>query len=134
MASVSSLVRSLRSLRPALAVFTAHVRRIEARPIADGSTRKVKVSVPMRDADGKVLRGEPTLTHPRGAVMREQIVKEVPVTRSAQYRKAVKHRRNAAKRIAAKEAAFYLALSTMEPDAVKAALRTLYASKAKAKA
>lgn len=126
MATLSSLIRTLRTFGKMARIDARQIRKIEASPIADGSTRKVKVSVPMRDADGKVLRSEPTERHPRGAVMRETIEKVVPVSRSAQYRNAVKRRRNAAKRVARAEAAFALACSEMEPEAVKAALRKLY--------
>ncbi len=117
---------TLRSASLALATARVSLSRIEASPVWDGTTKTVKVTVPLWGEDGKALRAEPTEEHPKGKVLRETIEREVAVSRSSQYRKATTARRNAARRVARAEARFALACSEMSAEDVRKALRSLY--------
>lgn len=99
------------------------VATIEASPIADGETRTIKLTLPLRDAEtGKLMREEPTPEFPKGKVMRETVEREVAVSRSSQYRKAVKNRRNAARRVMMAERKFSRIALAMSPEKVREAL------------
>jgi hypothetical protein len=121
---LARVIATLKAARVALASAKSAVLNIEAEPVADGSVKVVKMSRPVVDESGKAVRdmtADPVL-YPNGKVVRESFAVEVPVSRSSQYRKAIRNRRNAAERVARAERAFALAVAELPVAEVKAAV------------
>lgn len=124
--SLASAIRSLRATLATLASARSAVANIEASPVWDGTTRTVKLTVPLIDeVTGKAVRTDVgSAEHPKGKVVRVTIEREVEVSRSSQYRKAIRNRRAAAKRVARAEAKFAFLASTLPADKVREVLAT----------
>jgi len=116
-ATIAVIARATQSLRAARGELT----RIESAPAWNGEMRTIKVAKPVLDESGKALRDLAT-----NKVVRESVAVEVPVSVQSQYRRAVKNRQNAARRVARAEARFALLCNEMDIDGVKDALRKLY--------
>jgi hypothetical protein len=123
-ATIAVIARASKMLRAA----RAEMSRIEYSPRWNGEMRTIKVSKPVVDASGKAVRDFTTdpEKYPKGKVVRESVTLEVPVSVSAQYRRATKNRQNAARRVARAEARFALLCNEMDVTDVKDALRKLY--------
>jgi hypothetical protein len=116
-ATIAVIARASKMLRAA----RAEMSRIEYSPRWNGEMRTIKVAKPVLDESGKALRDLAT-----NKVVRESVAVEVPVSVQAQYRRAVKNRQNAARRVARAEARFALLCNEMDVTDVKDALRKLY--------
>lgn len=123
---LAQAIGAIRSAKLALASALCATVAIELSPIADGEVRIINASRPVIGENGKPLREEPTAEFPKGKVVREVFPVEVAVSRSSQYRKAVKNRRAAARRVRMAERKFSLVASSLPAETVKQSLHSLY--------